>query len=140
MTSTTIDNRTATNAASDRTVGRVTWTRGLVTGVVAAATSTAVAAGFHLADNPLTVVGDGDGETGAVPLAAFALWVLIGTAIGIVIARRASRRTFVRTTVVLTALSLVPSLAWGETAADKVGLVVTHLVAAAIVIPRIARR
>ena len=55
------------------------------------------------------------------------------------LARHTSRRTFLRTTIVLTALSVVPSIALGATVADKLGLVVTHLVAAAIIIPRLAR-
>ena len=94
---------------------------------------------FDVAGHALSVV-DTDGKAGAIPVLAFAQMVLIGSVIGIVVARHTSRTTFVRATVVLTALSCVPSLAWGATATDKVGLVVTHLVAAAIVIPRIARR
>jgi len=41
---------------------------------------------------------------------------------------------------VLTALSCVPSVALGTTAADKVGLVATHVVAAAFIVPRLAPR
>lgn len=143
MTSSTLDTSVTTTSTTtgraDRSVGRVTWKRGLATGAVAAVASTAVASGFHVTGQALTVVDD-HGGSGAVPLLAFAQMVLIGTVIGIVIARRGSRATFVRVAVALTALSCVPSLAWGVTATDKVGLVVTHLVAAAIVIPRIARR
>ena len=50
------------------------------------------------------------------------------------------RTAFVRTTVALTALSLVPDLTADATSATKVTLMLTHLVAAAIVIPRLAHR
>ena len=146
MTTTTFDSTTTTTSTAATTAdttakhaGRVGWKRGLLTGAAAAATSTAVAAVFHVAGHALSVV-DQDGTAGAIPVFAFAQMVLLGTVIGVVIARHTSRTTFVRAAVVLTALSCVPSVAWGETVTDKVGLVVTHLVAAAIVIPRIARR
>ena len=45
-----------------------------------------------------------------------------------------------RTTVVLTALSLVPDAIADAATATKALLMVTHLVAAAIVIPAVARR
>ena len=45
-----------------------------------------------------------------------------------------------RSTVALTALSLVPPLLIGLDAASQIVLEITHLVAAAIVIPTIAAR
>ena len=138
-TSTTTTPSTATPGPADQRTGRVTWKRGLLTSAVAAAAVTVVAAVFQAAGQDLNVV-DPDGKAGAIPLLGFAQMVIIAGVIGVVVARHTSRAAFVRATVVLTALSCVPSLAWGATAGDKVGLVVTHLVAAAIVIPRIARR
>lgn len=142
MSTTTFDTTssiTTTTTDADRTAGRVTWKRGLLTGVAGAASATVVAAVFDAAGNALSVV-DADGKAGAIPVFAFAQMVLIGTVIGVLIARHTSRTAFVRATVVLTALSCVPSIAWGATATDKVGLVVTHVLAATIVIPRLARR
>ena len=110
------------------------WRYGLATGVVAAAGTTVVAAVIRAAGVELGV----DGEP--IPLLGFAQFVLIGAVIGIVLARHSSRTTFIRATVVLTALSCVPSLAWGTAAADRIGLVATHLVAAAIIVPRYVRR
>ena len=107
--------------------------------MAAATAATVVAVGFDVAGHALSVI-DPDGEAGAIPVLAFAQMVLIGTVIGIVAARHTSRATFFRATVVLTALSCVPSIAWGATVTDKVGLVLTHVLAAAIVIPRLARR
>jgi peptidoglycan/LPS O-acetylase OafA/YrhL len=53
---------------------------------------------------------------------------------------RNPRRIFIRTTVVLTALSLVPDVIADADPATKGLLMLTHLVAAAIVIPAVARR
>jgi len=127
---------TATEAASaqERTGGRVGWKRGLATGVVAAMAVTVIAAAFRAAGATLSLV---DGE---LPMLSFAQMVLLSTVAGIVIARHTSRTTFYRVTVALTVLSCVPDLAWGAGAVDKAGLVLTHVVAAAIIIPRLARR
>jgi len=111
-----------------------TWRFGVGTGVVAAAATSAVvvvlrAVGVHL---------DVEGEP--IPLGAFAQMVLIGTVIGIVMARRMRRSSFVWATVVLTAASCIPSLAWGTGVGSKLALVVTHVIAAAIVVPAFARQ
>jgi hypothetical protein len=125
----------ATTATTSTKVRRTpTWRHGLTTAVAAAAVTSAVAATIRAAGVELGV----DGEP--IPILAFVQFVLISAVIGIVVARHVSRTTFIRVTAALTALSCVPSIAWGTTAADKVGLVCTHLVAAAIIIPRYARR
>jgi hypothetical protein len=109
-----------------------TWRAGLTTGVVAAAVVSVAVAAASAAGVPFDI----DGEQ--IPALAFAQMVLLGTVIGIVVARRVRRTTFLRVTVALTALSCVPSLALGD-GATKLSLVATHLIAAAIVIPRLAR-
>ena len=53
---------------------------------------------------------------------------------------RSPRLVFVRTTIALTALSLVPDAIVNASIDTKLTLMVTHLVAAAIVIPVIASR
>ena len=95
---------------------------------------TAVAGAFQAAGHTLSVVD------GPIPLASFAQMVLLSTVVGIVIARRTSRTTFYRVTVALTVLSCVPDVAWGDGFVSKAGLVLTHVVAAAIIVPRLARR
>jgi FtsH-binding integral membrane protein len=67
---------------------------------------------------------------------------VVGLVLALVLARsaRRPRTAFVRTTIVLTALSLVPDVLADASAATKVLLMLTHVVAAAIVIPAIARR
>ena len=71
-----------------------------------------------------------------------AIFSLVGLVLAVVLARfaRRPRTAFVRTTVVLTVLSLVPDVIAAATPATKMLLMLTHLVAAAIVIPAIARR
>jgi hypothetical protein len=112
-------------------------TGGLTAVAVAAAT---VAAAGEFAGISLVV--------GGAPSPVFGFTVLtvifsgVGLVLAVVLARsaRRPRTAFVRTAVVLTALSLVPDVAADASAATKVLLMLTHVVAAAIVIPAITRR
>ncbi len=67
---------------------------------------------------------------------------LIGVALARVLSRRATwpRSTFVRTTVALTALSIVPDLVIDASGGTKLVLILTHVIAAAIIIPTLATR
>lgn len=118
----------------------VVWKAGLRAGLLAGAATTAVAAAASAADVPLEVAGE------AIPLAGFfqvtLLCVAVGGLLARVLARRAchAERTFVRTTVALTALSLVPDLTADATTATRLVLIATHVVAAAIAIPALAAR
>ena len=82
----------------------------------------------------------------SIPLAGFAqltlVFSLVGVGIAAVMARKARRprATFVRTAVALTALSFVPDLTFGFDAASAATLITLHIVAAAIVVPTLARR
>lgn len=113
---------------------------GLAAAATAAAATTAVAAAGNAAGISLDVGGE------PIPLFGFtqltAVGALIGLVLAVVLARRARhpRTTFTRTTVALTALSLVPDLIVAADPATKALLMLTHLVAAAIVVPAIARR
>jgi hypothetical protein len=109
--------------------------RGAVAGVVAALATTAVAAGASVADVDLEV----DGE--AVPVAAFAWWTLVATALGVLLARLLRRRgRFLAVATVLVGLSLVPPITAPDDTATTVVLVGAHLVAAAIIVPTLARQ
>ncbi|MGH9190011.1 MAG: DUF6069 family protein [Acidimicrobiales bacterium] len=117
------------------------WRRGLAAGLVAGGATTAIAAVAHALGVSL------EAEPGkAIPAMGFGQLTLFFTAIGMLIARtirgraRHPRSTFVRTTLVLTALSLVPDVILSTDVATKVTLVLTHLVAAAIVIPALSSR
>lgn len=108
-------------------------------GLVAAAVTTGVAAALHAAGVSFEV----DGEM--IPLAGYAQMTVLGAVLGgvllAVLNRRSSsaRRRFLQTTVVLTALSCVPSIAWPDDAATKLALVALHVLAAAIVVPALVR-
>jgi hypothetical protein len=121
-----------TTAATTRTT-RVSWRSGLVTVGVTAIAVTLLAVVLRVAGLGLEVGGE------PVPALGFAQMVALGGVVGIVLARRSSRTAFLRATVVLTALSCVPSIALGDTLGDRLGLVLTHVVAAAIIVPRLAR-
>jgi hypothetical protein len=122
------------------TVTRSSLRRSTVgSGVVAAVATTAVAAAAHAAGVSFEI----DGEM--IPLLGFAQMTLLGAVIGGVLLAVLNRRSrqarawFVRTAVALTAVSCIPSVAMPDDAASKVALVVTHAVAAAIVVPALAR-
>ena len=129
--------RTPTPAAGRQSV----WKHGVAAAVVASVATTvlaaiASAAGVSFAD-----------RTGAsIPIAGFAqltlAFSLVGVGIAAVMARRARRprATFARTAVTLTALSFVPDLTLGFDAGSAATLITLHTVAAAIVVPTLARR
>jgi hypothetical protein len=81
-----------------------------------------------------------------IPPAGFAELTLVGAVIGVVLAKAFARwadrprRTFVGVTMALTALSLVPDVIADASIATRIVLMLTHVVAAAIVIPRLAAR
>ena len=137
MSTTTYAETTRTSHATRPTV----WRHGLAAALVAAAATTtlaalASAAGVSFAD-----------DTGAsIPLAGFAQLTLVFSLLGVGMAAvmtrtaRRPRRTFVGTAVVLTALSYVPDLTFGFDAASAATLIGLHTVAAAIVVPTLARR
>ena len=100
---------------------------------VVAAAAQAIGISLDVGGAPIPVLGFGT-------LTAF--FSLIGVVMAVVMARfaRSPRSTFVRTTVVLTALSLVPDVIAPAAPTTKALLMLTHLVAAAIVIPAVARK
>jgi hypothetical protein len=120
--------------------GRSLLKAGLVATVAATAATMIVAAAGHAAGISLDMAGQPIPVTGFGTLTA--LFSLVGLALAAVLARwaRSPRRAFVRTTVVLTVLSFVPDLLSDTASATKALLIFTHVVAAVIVIPAIARR
>jgi uncharacterized protein DUF6069 len=120
---------------------RPLWRVGARAGLLAAAVTTAVAAVALGAGVPLEI----DGEQ--IPLVGFAQMTLMATAVGVLIAKALGRwsatprRRFVAVTIALTALSVVPDLMMpATTMATRLVLIATHVVAAAVVIPALARR
>jgi hypothetical protein len=115
------------------------WRAALVSGAVAAAATTAIAAVADAAGVSFEAAGE------PIPLFGFAQMTLIGAVLGLLIARLCRRAAhpqamFVRITVALTAVSVVPDLTTSFDAASRTVLVLTHVVAAAIIVPVLARR
>ena len=131
----------STTSSSKSTTRRPLWRTGLRAGLTAAAATAAVAA---VADACGVSFETAPGES--IPAYAFAQLTLMCTAVGVFLARclqrraRQPRSTFVRSTVALTVLSLVPDVILSASVATKATLILTHLVAAAIVIPMLSAR
>lgn len=113
---------------------------GLVSGAVAAAANLAVFVGARSLDVSLEIQGERIPAFG-FPQLTF-LCAVLGIAMAAVYTRksRRPRRAFVRTTVSLTALSMVPPVLADADTATKVVLGLTHVIAASIIIPAIAPR
>ena len=86
-------------------------------------------------------------EAAAIPVGGFAggvvFWSVAGIVLAVVLARWAERpaRTFTVTTLALTALSLAgPAGAPHTATSTQVVLALSHVVAAAVIIPLLARR
>jgi hypothetical protein len=134
----TSDTRVTTAAPSRRSLLRV----GAVAGVAAAVATELVAAVARVSDVSMEAGGFGADTAEPIPVVGFAVATLIWTAVGILMAIAMTRwakrpaHTFTVTAVVLTAVSLVPpALAGSTTTGTKLVLVLTHVVAAVIVIP-----
>ncbi|GAB7037538.1 MULTISPECIES: DUF6069 family protein [Catenuloplanes] len=114
---------------------------GLVATVAAVAATTVAAALARTAGVDFAVSGTGE----TIPLSGFAVvtgfFSLVGVAVAAAFRRWSDRpaHRFVRTTTLLTALSLVPPLLTGAAPATVAALVVLHLIPAAVLIPALAR-
>ncbi|MCW2605948.1 MAG: hypothetical protein JWO60_641 [Frankiales bacterium] len=81
-----------------------------------------------------------------IPASGFGVLTLVfgmvGVLLAVVLSHRARhpRRTFITTTAVLTALSLVPDLFADAAGSTRALLMTAHLVAAVIIVPTLAHR
>jgi uncharacterized protein DUF6069 len=113
---------------------------GAVATVLAAVATSAVAAAGQAVGISLDISG------APIPVPGFATLTVMFSVVGLLIAvglrrfARHPRTTWIRTTVALTVLSLVPDVLVDAAATTRMLLMVTHLVAAAVVIPAVARR
>ncbi|MGV9214082.1 DUF6069 family protein [Micromonospora sp. RB23] len=128
-----------TTRSTTSTLGALIRT-GVVATITASAATMIVAASGRAAGVSLDVSG------APIPVAGFGVLTTVFSLIGVVLAAllsrfaRRPRRAFVRTTVALTVLSLVPDVIADADTATRALLMLTHLVAAAIVVPAVARR
>lgn len=112
----------------------------IVAGLVAAAVTTGAAAALHAAGVSFEI----DGKE--IPLLGFAQMTFLGAVIGGLLAwalrtRSAHpRRRFLQATGGLFVLTAIPSVTVPPETGTKLALVATHLIAAAIIVPVLARR
>lgn len=132
---------TSPDITVERPPSRLTSTLSRTTvsvGVMAAAATTAAAVALRAAGVPLAVHGK-------IPLASFAQITFIGAVIGGVLLALLNRRSyaprqrFAQVAIGLTAISCVAPAVFADTTASKIALVALHLVAAAIIVPVLAR-
>ena len=116
------------------------WRTGLKAGLVAAVATTAIAAGRRRRRRVLRGRGRGHPAGRLRPDDPDRRRARRAAGQGAPPLGQAPAATFVRTTVALTALSIVPDLTMGFDAASAATLVVAHVTAAAIIIPRLAAR
>ena len=141
MTTTTFAPTAVPHTATAAPTRPTVWKHGVAAGAVAAVATTVLAAVASAAGVSFET---GSGEP--IPALAFPqltlVFSLVGVALAAVLARRADRprSTFVKTAVALLALSWVPDVTFGFDAASAATLISLHAVAAAIVIPTLARR
>ncbi len=141
ITTTQVATHGTTIAPASAAARQPVWKHGVAAAAVAAVATTVLASIASAAG-----VSFGDGTGASIPIAAFAQLTLVFSLVGVgtaaVMARkvRRPRPTFVRTALVLTALSFVPDLTFGFDAGSAATLITLHSVAAAIVVPTIARR
>ncbi len=142
QTSTQTSTRTATfPEALPAAERQPLWKHGVAAALTASVATTALAT---IASAAGVAFADHTGTT--IPIVAFAqltlTFSLLGVGIASMMARKARhpRRTFLRTAIALTALSFIPDLTFGFDAASACTLIALHAVAAAIVIPTLAKR
>ncbi len=141
QTSTRAGSVTASTARPTPAERQPLWRHGVAAAVVASVTTTVLASIASAAGVSFA------GRTGpGIPTSGFPeltlVFSLLGVGIAAVLARKARRprSTFVRTAVVLTALSVVPDLTFGFDARSAATLISLHVVAASIVVPTLAMR
>lgn len=115
---------------------------GVIAAVVAATSTTAAGAIARAAGVGFEIPDGGE----AIPTGAFAtvtgFFSLVGVGLALGLARWSNRpaQRFVAVTVPLLAVSLVPPFVVGASLGTSMALVALHLLAAAVMIPALARR
>ncbi|MFD3441063.1 DUF6069 family protein [Streptomyces sp. NPDC058685] len=128
-------------------IAQPVWRAGVVAAVAGAITTEAFATLARLAGVPLEAANPGADAAAAIPPLGFAFgvlfWSVVGIVLAVVLARFAKRpaRTFAVTTATMTVLSLAPPFMAPHTAlSTQIVLALSHLVAAAVIIPALTVR
>lgn len=149
MTATAVrtDTQSAVASPAHRPYARRVAGSSAVAGAVAAAAAYVYGAIAQAVEGKLSAGDPGASHAVPIPPSGFAIGVLMCVAMGAVVALGIARwaaspvRTWVRTSVALTAVSLVPPLLASHTdESTRLTLAGCHVVAALIVIPIVARQ
>jgi hypothetical protein len=126
---------------------RPVWLVGVLATLAGAVVTEAFALVARAAGVPMEAAGPGAEQAAEIPVGGFGggvvFWSVAGIVLALVLARWAKQpaRTFTVTTVVLTALSLAgPAVAPHTATSTQIVLAASHVVAAAVIIPLVARR
>jgi Family of unknown function (DUF6069) len=126
---------------------RPVWLVSAFAGMAAATATELYGLAARAAGIPMEAGGVGAAVASPITVGMFAMGTLLctvaGTALAMVLTRYAAHpaRVYVRTTLVLVAVSFVSPLAAGDTAVStKLMLVLAHCIAASVIIPTVARR
>ncbi|MFI6850825.1 DUF6069 family protein [Streptomyces sp. NPDC050416] len=143
QTQTRTDARPTTGFLSTRPV----WLVGVLATLAGAVVTEAFALVAWAAGVPMEAASPGAEEAAEIPVGGFGggvvFWSVAGIVLAVVLVRWAKQpaRTFTVTTVALTALSLAgPAVAPHTATSTQIVLAVSHVVAAAVIIPLVARR
>ncbi|MEU1575499.1 DUF6069 family protein [Streptomyces collinus] len=126
---------------------RPVWLVGILATLAGAVVTEAFALVARAAGVPMEAASPGATEAAEIPVGGFfggvVFWSVAGIVLAVVLARWAEQpaRTFTVTTVALTALSLAgPAVAPHTAPSTQIVLAASHVVAAAVVVPLLARR
>ncbi|MFD5739750.1 DUF6069 family protein [Streptomyces massasporeus] len=126
---------------------RPVWLVGILATLAGAVVTEAFALVTRAAGVPMEAASPGATEAAEIPVGGFfggvVFWSVAGIVLAVVLARWAKHpaRTFTVTTVALTALSLVgPAVAPHTAVSTQIVLAASHVVAAVVVVPLLARR
>jgi hypothetical protein len=136
-----------TQAITRSLATRPVWQVGVLATLAGAVVTEAFALAARGVGVPMEAAGPGAKEAAEIGVGGFAIgvlfWSIAGIVLAVALARWAKRpaRTFFVTTVALTVLSLVgPAVAPHTATSTQVVLALSHIVAAAVIIPTLTRR
>ncbi|PSM45128.1 hypothetical protein C6Y14_03345 [Streptomyces dioscori] len=147
MSATVSRNQSFAQSVTQSLGARPVWQVGALAVFAGAVVTEAFALVARGAGVPMEAASPGATEAAEIPVGGFAggvlFWSVVGVVLAMALARWAGRpaRTFVVITVALTALSLAgPAVAPHTATSTQIVLAVSHVVAAAVVIPLLAGR